>query len=201
VSTGASYDGARSGRTHQAPADVALLSALPGWTIHVPGHPDELERALRAALATDDRVYIRMSEEANAAAVHGDGLTVVRDGSDAAPVVLAVGPTLDPTLAAARDLDVTVAYMATLRPFQAGGPAGGGGAARGRRRPDRRSRGAVSGGPLGAAGQRRARRPAAPPSRDGRPDCRVPPLRHGRRAPRRPRSRRGGHRPLAAGGR
>ena len=46
VSTGASYDGATSGRTHQAPADVALLSALPGWTIQVPGHPDELERML-----------------------------------------------------------------------------------------------------------------------------------------------------------
>jgi transketolase len=121
VSTGASYDGARSGRTHQAPADVALLSALPGWTIHVPGHPDELERALRAALATDDRVYIRMSEEANVAAIDGDGLTVVRTGPDAAPVVLAVGPTLDPTLAAARDLDVTVAYMATVRPFDAEG--------------------------------------------------------------------------------
>jgi transketolase len=121
VSTGASYDGARSGRTHQAPADVALLSALPGWTIHVPGHPDELERALRTALVTDDRVYIRMSEEANAAAIDGDGLTVVRDGADAAPVVLAVGPTLDPTLAATRDLDVTVAYMATVRPFDAEG--------------------------------------------------------------------------------
>jgi transketolase len=121
VSTGASYDGARSGRTHQAPADVALLSALPGWTIHVPGHPDELERALRAALVTDDRVYIRMSEEANATRIDGDGLTVVRDGSDAAPVVLAVGPTLDPTLAATHDLDVTVAYLATVRPFDAEG--------------------------------------------------------------------------------
>ena len=49
VSTGASYDASSSGRTHQAPADVALLAALPGWTIHVPGHPDELERALRRA--------------------------------------------------------------------------------------------------------------------------------------------------------
>ncbi len=66
VSTGASYDASSSGRTHQAPEDVALLSALPGWTIHVPGHPDELERAFARALATDDRVYIRMSEEVNA---------------------------------------------------------------------------------------------------------------------------------------
>ena len=87
----------------------------------MPGHPDELERALRAALATDERVYIRMSEEANAAAIDGDGLTVLRQGSDAAPVVVAVGPTLDPTLAATRDLDATVAYLATVRPFDAEG--------------------------------------------------------------------------------
>ena len=63
VSIGASYDGAPAGRTHQSPGDVALLSALPGWTIHVPGHPDEVERPLARALAGDDRVYIRMSEE------------------------------------------------------------------------------------------------------------------------------------------
>src|SRR5712691_2515725 len=73
VSTGASYDSAYSGRTHQAPEDVAVLSALPGWTIHVPGHPDELETAFGRALAGDDRVYIRMSAEANHAPVRGDG--------------------------------------------------------------------------------------------------------------------------------
>ena len=121
VSTGASYDAAPSGRTHQSPADVALLSALPGWTIHVPGHADELEAVLRRALATDDRVYIRMSEEANRAPVHVDGLQVLRRGSDAAPVVVAVGPTLDETLAATSDLDATVAYLATVRPFDTEG--------------------------------------------------------------------------------
>jgi transketolase len=121
VSTGASYDGARSGRTHQSPADVALLSALPGWTIHVPGHPDELERVFRRALVTDDRVYIRMSEEANAAPVEAGELAVLRRGSDAAPVVVAVGPALDETLGATRDLDATVAYLHTVRPFDARG--------------------------------------------------------------------------------
>src|SRR3954466_394903 len=60
VSTGASYDGATSGRTHQAPADVALLASLPGWTIHVPGHPDEVERVFMDALRRDDRIYIRL---------------------------------------------------------------------------------------------------------------------------------------------
>jgi transketolase len=121
VSTGASYDGAPSGRTHQAPADVALLSALPGWTIHVPGHPDELERVLRRALDSDDRVYIRMSEESNEGPVDGDGLVVVRRGTDSAPVVVAIGPALHETLAATRPLNVTVAYLATVRPFDGHG--------------------------------------------------------------------------------
>jgi len=117
VSTGASYDASREGRTHQSPADVAVISAIPGWTVHVPGHPDELERVLRRAVATDDRVYIRMSEEANHARVDGDGLVVLRRGSDTAPLVVAVGPTLSPTLEATAELDATVAYMSTVRPF------------------------------------------------------------------------------------
>src|ERR1700746_1677750 len=41
VSIGASYDGARSGRTHQAPEDVALMDAVPGFSVVVPGHPSE----------------------------------------------------------------------------------------------------------------------------------------------------------------
>ena len=121
VSTGASYDASTAGRTHQAPADVALLSALPGWTIDVPGHPDELERAFTQALAGDDRVYIRMSDESNTARAHGERLNVIRSGSEGAPFVLAVGPTLSPTLEATTDLDVTVAYLSRVRPFDADG--------------------------------------------------------------------------------
>src|SRR5919112_2565895 len=61
VSVGASYDGSTAGRTHFSPGDVALLDTLDGWTVHVPGHADEAERLLRAAAATDDRVYVRLS--------------------------------------------------------------------------------------------------------------------------------------------
>jgi transketolase len=121
VSTGASYDASTAGRTHQAPEDVAVMAALPGWTIHVPGHPDELERVFRRSLRGDDRVYIRMSEEENAARVDGDGVVVLRRGETVAPLVLAVGPTLSETLAATADLEVTVAYTATPRPLDAEG--------------------------------------------------------------------------------
>jgi transketolase len=117
VSNGASYDASTEGRTHQAPEDVALLSALPGWTIHVPGHPDEMERLFTASLAGDDRVYVRLTEESNHAPVHGEGLVVLRDGGG--PFVLAVGPTLGPVLAATAELDVGVGYLATVRPFPA----------------------------------------------------------------------------------
>jgi len=121
VSTGASYDGARSGRTHQAPADVALLGALPGWTIHVPGHPDEVERFVRRAASSTGNVYVRMSEEVNAGPVEEDGLALLRRGADGAPLVVAVGPTLEPVLEATGDLDASVAYLSTVRPFDAAG--------------------------------------------------------------------------------
>jgi transketolase len=120
VSIGASYDAAASGRTHQAPEDVALVASLPGWTIHVPGHADELEPLLREAARGDDRVYIRLSEQRNRSPVGADGrLTMVRSGGGAA--VVAVGPTLDPVLEATSDLDVTVAYASTVRPFDGEG--------------------------------------------------------------------------------
>ena len=46
-------------------------------------------------------------------------LQVVRPGRRA--VVVAVGPMLDPVLDAVGDLDVTVAYTTTVRPFDADG--------------------------------------------------------------------------------
>lgn len=62
VSAGASYDMAQAGRTHQAPADVALIDTLPGWTVHVPGHPDEAHRLLLDSLPGDAGAYLRLSE-------------------------------------------------------------------------------------------------------------------------------------------
>jgi transketolase len=117
VSIGASYDAAHEGRTHQAPEDVGLVAALPDWTIHVPGHFDELDVLLRAAFAGDGRVYIRLSEETNHARVDGGGFTVLRRGSPGAALVVAIGPTLRPVLEATVDRDVTLAYLATVRPF------------------------------------------------------------------------------------
>ncbi|GAA4958697.1 transketolase [Streptomonospora halophila] len=119
VSSGASYDGAHYGRTHMAPGDVHLLDSLPGWTVHVPGHAAEVAPLLEEALRRDGNVYVRLSERGNAAARPiGPGLQTVRAGSGrSSGVVVAVGPMLDRVLAATEGLDVTVAYAATVRPF------------------------------------------------------------------------------------
>ncbi|MCY0940433.1 transketolase family protein [Streptomyces antarcticus] len=118
VSASASYDWPAGGFTHMAPGDIALLDTLDGWTVHVPGHPDEAEALLRHAYAAgDDKVYVRLSEQSNAAPrpVDGPRLRTVREGR--AGVVVAVGPLLDNVLAATEGLDLTVLYAATVRPF------------------------------------------------------------------------------------
>jgi transketolase len=119
VSYGGSYDMSAGGRTHQSPGDVALMDTLPGWTVHVPGHPDEADHLLRAAISGDDRVYVRLSGQSNVTPVAGAGVRVVRSGRRG--VVLAVGPTLDRVLAATETLDVTVAYTSTVRPLDGHG--------------------------------------------------------------------------------
>ncbi|MEU0410645.1 transketolase [Streptomyces griseorubiginosus] len=120
VSAAASFDWPAGGYTHMAPGDVALLDTLDGWTVQVPGHPDEAETLLRHAVAAgDDKVYVRLSLQANrdALPVDGERFRTVREGGSG--VVLAVGPMLDHVLAATEGLDMTVLYATTVRPFDA----------------------------------------------------------------------------------
>jgi transketolase len=118
VSAGASFDVSGGGYTHMAPGDIALLDTLDGWTVHVPGHPDEAETLLRHAVAAgDDRVYVRLSVRSNAAALPVDGSRTLTLREGRRGVVVAVGPVLDAVLGATEGLDVTVLYTTTVRPF------------------------------------------------------------------------------------
>jgi transketolase len=121
VSSGASYSWPGGGQTHFGHRDVALLDTLDGWTVHVPGHPDEVEAMLRAAVAGTGRVYLRLDTTSNTRArvTAGGRLDVVRRGTRG--IVIAVGPMLDRVLAATEGRDLTIAYAATVRPFDADG--------------------------------------------------------------------------------
>ncbi|MGW3632752.1 transketolase family protein [Streptomyces sp. NPDC005122] len=120
VSAAASFDWPAGGFTHMAPGDVALLDTLDGWTVHVPGHPDEAETLLRHAVAAgDDKVYVRLSTQSNARGRPVDGVRLHRVREGRGGVVVAVGPMLDAVLAATEGLDVSVLYATTVRPFDA----------------------------------------------------------------------------------
>lgn len=123
VSIGASYDRAAAGRTHLAPADVALVDTLRDWTVHVPGHRDEVPGVLREVVCgRQDSAYVRLSTRSNGAAYPDAGdLRVIRDAGPGAPLLVAVGPLLDEALAAVADRPVTVAYTHRPRPFDTAG--------------------------------------------------------------------------------
>lgn len=122
VSIGASYDAASEGRTHQSPGDVAMLSTLPDWTIQIPGHPDEVDAMLRAAVAGEGCVYLRLSDDVNAMPHPATGkVNVMRHGSRRSPTVIAVGPMLDRVVEATAELDVTLVYVNTVQPFDRAG--------------------------------------------------------------------------------
>lgn len=119
VTVGGSYDYAALGCTHHCPGDVAVLRALPGMEIVLPGTPSEFDQLFRAGYANGQPTYFRLSERSNpeSCEVKFARANIVKQGGRATVVV--VGPALAPALAATHDLDVTVLYYTTVAPFDA----------------------------------------------------------------------------------
>jgi transketolase len=117
ISIGASYDYGTDGMTHHGSADVPILKTLPRMQICVPGTSDEFETLLRQTYSNGAPTYIRTSVQQNNSSriVSFGKLHLEREGRDG--VVVAVGPMLDRTLAAAEDMDLTVLYATTVVPF------------------------------------------------------------------------------------
>jgi transketolase len=118
VGTGGSYDYAAEGGTHHAPADASLMLAIPRMEVLVPGHPAEVEPLLRATYADGSPTYLRIGAAANAEPrdVAPGRVEVVRRGSSGL-AILAFGPMLVRVSPAAEELDATVLYATSLRPF------------------------------------------------------------------------------------
>ncbi len=117
VSVGSSYDYASLGCTHHCPGDVAILSALPGMEIVIPGTPAEFDQLFRAAYADNNPTYFRLSEQSNQQSydVEFSRALVIQRGK--LGTVVAIGPTLNSVLEAAHELDVTILYYTTISPF------------------------------------------------------------------------------------
>jgi transketolase len=121
ASVGAPYDYGTEGGTHHAPGDVGVMRTVPGAEILVPGCASELDALLRATYANGRLTYLRASVARNDHAfdVAPGRLQVVRRGARA--TIVAFGPMLSRTLAAAEGLDVTVLYATSVAPFDAAG--------------------------------------------------------------------------------
>lgn len=118
------------GVSHQAIDDVALMRALPNMTVFEPCGPEQIDGAVKATLAHNGPVYLRMSiaERKPDQTVpllplnRGEGI-VMREGSDVA--IIAAGTMVAEAIKAHDQLkeggiSATVANFASLKPIDAG---------------------------------------------------------------------------------
>ena len=114
------------GISAQSIEDIALMCALPGFTVIVPADAPEAAQAVREAARIEGPFYIRLSRSATPV-VHGEGFQfkvgkadVMRSGSDV--TIVACGVMVASALEAAEGLkaeglECRVLNMATIRPL------------------------------------------------------------------------------------
>lgn len=119
VTVGASYDYAALGCTHHCPGDVQAVTTVPGVEVIVPGTAAEFDRLFRETYDSGRPTYFRLAEQEHRAEITASfgQASVVKEGNAATVVV--IGPLLESILDAVRNLDVTVLYYHTVRPFDA----------------------------------------------------------------------------------
>jgi len=117
VSVGGSLDYAALGCTHHCPGDVSTLLSVPNVEIVVPGTALEFSQLFMSEYDNASITYYRLSESENSESqrVKLGHANLVRSGNQA--TVVCVGPTLDMTLKAVENFDVSVVYLTSIRPF------------------------------------------------------------------------------------
>ena len=113
------------GVTHQMTEDLALTRAIPGLTVFAPADPPQVLPVLRAALAIDGPVYIRLERDSMRIVTNADKEVrpgrgqVIRPGSDVA--LIAIGGMVGRAMEAAEKLaktgiDARVINMVSVKP-------------------------------------------------------------------------------------
>ena len=126
VAVGAGYSYATLGATHHACEDIAFLRALPGMKVICPGDAVEVREAVKAILAQDSPVYLRLGKKGEPV-VHteipefeiGKGI-VIKEGNDVC--LLNTGITLPISLEAGfelgkRGISAKVVNLHTVKPL------------------------------------------------------------------------------------
>lgn len=113
------------GGTHQSIEDIAIMRALPDMTVLCPCDAEEAKRAVRAAVAIDGPVYLRLARLATP--VFSEGMpfevgkaNVLREGKDVA--LITCGLMVETCMQAAellkaQGIDAAVINMHTIKPL------------------------------------------------------------------------------------
>ena len=117
VSVGGSYDYSALGPTHHCPADIPTLNEIPEIQLIVPGHELEFDSLFNQTYENGSTTYYRLSETSNLEShkVSFGRNLIIRQGRG--PVIISVGPSLQAVLEATVDLDPTIIYCTTVKPF------------------------------------------------------------------------------------
>lgn len=114
------------GASHQSVEDIAIIRAVPNMTVLVPADATETEQAVRAAVAMQGPVYLRLGRLAlpvlfdESYKFEVGKANTVREGSDVTVIAcgLMVGPAIEAAeQLAAENIKVRVINMGTLKPI------------------------------------------------------------------------------------
>jgi transketolase len=111
VSVGASFDYSRLGATHHCPADVNLISNIPGTKIFIPGHKNEFEKLFKDNWDNESLNYFRLSEVENDLSIDVELNEIVKLKNGNLATMIVVGPYLKQALLAVGDLDIEIHYL------------------------------------------------------------------------------------------
>lgn len=114
VSVGASFDYAALGCTHHCPADVNIISNIPGTEIFIPGHADEFTKMFQKNWNNGKLNYFRLSEQENESKFNPELGSTERITQGDQGIVVAVGSILDEVLMAIQGLSLELHYVSSF---------------------------------------------------------------------------------------
>ena len=111
VSVGSSFDYSTLGCTHHCPADIHLISNIPGTKIFIPGHAHELQTSIVSNWNSGRLNYFRLSELKNEKPIQKFENSTFRVKNGKKALAIAVGPMLQPILDCLQNEDVEIRYL------------------------------------------------------------------------------------------
>jgi len=117
IGMGAPYDFPQNGPTHESPGDVQVLSSIPNMQILLPGTSKEFDLLIKETYNNGYPTYSRVNTTVHTQKIDvkfGKG-NIIKKGNKA--TIICFGNILDEVIKATENIDVTILYYSTVKPF------------------------------------------------------------------------------------